>query len=155
MSCLRNLSLLLSHEGMLSFFLFLSSAHDMLLILEDRRRETLMWERHINQLPPVHAPNWMGPATYVCALTRNWTHNLLVYRTMFQQLSHTGQGKVCCLIDTLLFYFLFRTMINLELTFVNTEGLRSWFIVFSPMKLNGSRIIPANNSFSYCIITTS
>ena len=33
------------------------------------------------------------PATQACALTRNWTGNLLVCGTVPNQLSHTGQGS--------------------------------------------------------------
>ena len=37
-----------------------------------------------------------------CALTRNQTHNILVYRVMLYQLSHTGEGSF-----SFLFFFFF------------------------------------------------
>ena len=35
------------------------------------------------------------PATQACALTGNWTSDLLLCGTMLNQLSHTGQGWFC------------------------------------------------------------
>ena len=56
-----------------------------------------MWERTINWLLPIHT--WTGDliwpriesATQVCALTGNWTCNLLVTEWHSKQLSHNGQ----------------------------------------------------------------
>ena len=61
----------------------------------ERERETWMQERNINQLSPVHTPTETKPTTQACALTRNQTGDLLVYRTTPNQLSHTTQGKNC------------------------------------------------------------
>ena len=56
-----------------------------------RGRETLMWKRNIDQLPPACGPT--GDQTYKsCALTGNWTQDLLVHRTTPNQLSHSSQG---------------------------------------------------------------
>ena len=63
------------------FFFFNPHLRICFLILErgvnreggrERKRETSMWERNIDQLPPV------------CALTGEQTHNLLVFGTMLQ-----------------------------------------------------------------------
>ena len=50
-----------------------------------------MWEKHRMIALLYAAWPWIKPATWVCALTRNRTHNLAVYRTTLQP-SHTGQG---------------------------------------------------------------
>ena len=53
----------------------------------ERERETL-----IGGLP--YAPQWgVKPATWVCALTRNQTHDLLVYGMMLQLTGQLSQGK--------------------------------------------------------------
>ena len=53
-------------------------------------KETLIREKHINQLPPVCAPTGTEPR--LCVRTGNQTHNLLVYRTMLQQTQQSSQG---------------------------------------------------------------
>ena len=50
----------------------------------EREKETLMWERNIDQLTPVPA------------LTRDQTHNLLVHGMMLQPTETPGQGSVHC-----------------------------------------------------------
>lgn len=61
------------------------------------RREigTSMWQTHMGWLPSMH-PNWgwgldVQP-TYL-PLSRNWTHDSLVHRSMLWTLSHAGQGS--------------------------------------------------------------
>ena len=59
----------------------------------ERGRDTSMCERNIDQLPlspPLTPGTW--PTTQLCALTGNQTCNLSVCRTVFNPLSHTGQG---------------------------------------------------------------
>ena len=57
-------------------------------------RETLMWERNINQLLPVCISIGEEPATQACDLTRNWTCDLSFCGMMPNQLSHTSQGNL-------------------------------------------------------------
>ena len=48
---------------------------------------------NIDWLPVVRTRITTEPATQACALTRNQTSDLSVYRMMLNQLSHTGQGR--------------------------------------------------------------
>ena len=72
----------------LFYFIFLSSGKDMFLLTLEREeggeRETSLWGRNINRLPPLHTP------------TRNWTRNLNVYRTMLQLPEPPSQGNTVC-----------------------------------------------------------
>ena len=51
-----------------------------------------MYERNINQLPLTCPQLGIWPTTQVCALTRNQTSELLVYRSTPNLLSHTSQA---------------------------------------------------------------
>ena len=51
-----------------------------------------MCERYINQLPLACTQLGAWPATQACALTGNWTSDLLVHRVVLSPLSHTSQG---------------------------------------------------------------
>ena len=58
-----------------------------------RRREISMCKRNISQLPLTHPqPGGTWHTTQACALTGNWTGDLLVCRMMPSPLSHTSQG---------------------------------------------------------------
>ena len=51
-------------------------------------------ERNINMWLPLTCPLWgTWPATQACALTGNWTDDLLVHRLTLNPLSHTRQGS--------------------------------------------------------------
>ena len=56
----------------------------------EREGETLMWERNINQLPPIQSPKG--------SLTGDGTHKLLVPGMMLQATEPPGQGRMICLI---------------------------------------------------------
>ena len=51
-----------------------------------------MCERYINWLPLTCPQLGTWPATQACALTRNWTCDILVCRPVLSPLSHTGQS---------------------------------------------------------------
>ena len=76
-----------SHFIFLRFYLFLER--------QERRRkkgrETIMCERYIHRLPLTHLQ--LGTWPRACALTENWTSDLLVHRPGLNPLSHTSQGK--------------------------------------------------------------
>lgn len=56
-------------------------------------------ERNIDLWPPVDARPEIEPATWVCALMGNRTHNLLMYGTKLQ-LSHVvGRGWISYLLE--------------------------------------------------------
>ena len=61
---------------------------------EQGGRETSMYERNIDQLTLEPAPDRPGtdPETQACALTKNWTGDLLFCRMMPNQLNHTSQA---------------------------------------------------------------
>ena len=61
------------------------------LILE-RGRETLVCERNINWLPLACPQLGAWASNQACALTGNWTDDLLVLRPALNPLSHTNQG---------------------------------------------------------------
>ena len=52
-----------------------------------------MCERYIDQMPLPHPDLGTWPATQACALTRNKTSDLLIYRSVLNPFSHTKQGK--------------------------------------------------------------
>ena len=92
-------NILLSEQ--VPFFKKISHPRICLLILEREvgvgewgERETLMWGRH-----RLHAPLLeIEPTAQVCALTGNWTPNLLVHGTVLQQSEPPSQGKSSLLI---------------------------------------------------------
>ena len=59
----------------------------------ERERNTDVRHKHqsVASPSPVSWPR-IGPATEVCALTGNWTHNLLVYGMTLQPTEPPGQG---------------------------------------------------------------
>ena len=79
------------------FFLFKKNYFRFYLLLVEekggrkRSRETLMCESYI-QLVASHKPPVWGtwPATQACALTGNWTSNILVHRPALDPLCHTA-----------------------------------------------------------------
>ena len=62
---------------------------------EGGEKETSMWERNIDQLPPANALAWDQTHNRgMCPnQTWNWTAKLLVYGMMFQPTLQPGQGK--------------------------------------------------------------
>ena len=58
-----------------------------------RGRETWMLERNINQLPLICPLSGTRPATQACALTRNQTGDLFLYKQTSHPLTHTSQGN--------------------------------------------------------------
>ena len=59
----------------------------------EKGRVTLMWERNIHRLFPAHTQLGTEPATQACALTRNQTSDLSVWRMTRNQLSHASQSS--------------------------------------------------------------
>ena len=57
----------------------------------ETKGETSVWERSINQLPPVRNQNRDPTRNWACALTRNSICNHLVTEWHSAQLSHTSQ----------------------------------------------------------------
>ena len=78
------------------YSLFLKKIDFIYLFLErgeggrKRARETSVWERNINWLPPAHPQLGTWPATQACALTWNWTSDLGLKLNL---LNNTRQGK--------------------------------------------------------------
>ena len=58
-----------------------------------RGRGTSMWETNIYQLSFTYTPTRDWATTQRCALTGNWTSDLLVCRMMLNPLSHSTQGS--------------------------------------------------------------
>ena len=54
------------------------------MFIDFRDSKTSMWERNIYKLPPICSWTGIKPATQVCALTGNQTHNLLLYGSTLQ-----------------------------------------------------------------------
>ena len=52
------------------------------MFIDLRERETSMWERSIDPLPPMHTP------------TGDQTHNFLVYRWQSHQLGHLARAWI-------------------------------------------------------------
>ena len=58
-----------------------------------RGTEISMCERYIDQLPLMRLQPGTWPVIQACALTSNWTGNLLVQRPALNPLSYTSQGR--------------------------------------------------------------
>ena len=58
-----------------------------------KKRNISVREKHRSVATHTHTPTGIKPTTWVCALTRNRTHNLLVYRTTLQPIEPPGQGS--------------------------------------------------------------
>ena len=61
---------------------------------EKERERISMCDRNIGWLPPACSQLGTWLAMQACALTGNWTSDLLVLRLMLNPLSHTSQGKM-------------------------------------------------------------
>ena len=77
-------------KKLLIFFIFLDFTY--LFLGGKGGRETSMWERYIHWLPLACPQLGTWPAPHACALTGNWTSDLLVHRPPLHPLSHTSQG---------------------------------------------------------------
>ena len=66
----------------------------LLILFFDRRKgKDKERERNFIWLPSVCAAKWRtDTATWACALTWNWTSDILVHGTMLNRLNHTGWG---------------------------------------------------------------
>ena len=84
-------------KKLLIFFIFLDFTY--LFLGGKGGRETSMWERYIHWLPLACPQLGTWPAPHACALTGNWTSDLLVHRPALNPLIHTSQGW-------LIFFFL-------------------------------------------------
>ena len=60
----------------------------------ERERETSMWKRDIDQLPPIGTPTRGGTCNLGMCPDRNQTCNLLVYGKMLQPTDPPGQGMI-------------------------------------------------------------
>ena len=87
---------------------------DFILILRERGkegergRETSMWKRYIYWLSLTHPQLGTWPATQACALSGNWTSDLLVHRSALNPLNQTSQGwRFFCLFVFLIYSHLF------------------------------------------------
>ena len=80
-----------------------------------RGRETSMYGGLLHTTPP-HPPMGTWPATQACALTGNWTGDLLLHSPALSPLNHTSQGSSWSFILT---YFTFGFLIHFGLIFVN------------------------------------
>lgn len=92
-------------EGLVSFcaslFCFLKKQTRCLLLeREEGQRETAMWERSIDLLPPTHIWTWGRRRPHqdlqpgVCPDLESNPQSFC-YRTIFQPLNHAGQGSLC------------------------------------------------------------
>ena len=73
-------------------FPYLASIFSPLIFLFLEREEGRKKGRETYWLPLTHAPTGDQPTTQVCVLIRNWSSNLLLCRTMLNQLSRASQG---------------------------------------------------------------
>ena len=108
------------------FWSFLLKKYFIYLFLEKgmggrkRRRETSMCERSIDWLLLSCAPNGDWLSIQACALTRNWTSDLLFCRTIPDQLSCAGQGLSVS-------YFFFQSTLFFTLVHIAVSHLYSYF----------------------------
>ena len=81
---------------------FLNSHLKICLLIVEREegregeREKGLCVRNMGQLPPLHVPTGIKPVSQACALTRNRTCNLLVYRMALPSTEPPGQGTSMC-----------------------------------------------------------
>ena len=89
----------------------------------------MMWERNIDG----HLPTGDQPATQACAPTRNRPSDLLLWRTMSNQLSHTGKGLTVIYMFTVPKFIPPVLDLCLELLHLICKGL----VNISPVKCTG------------------
>ena len=74
-------------------FLFHYFRKDFIYLFERGEGREKKRGRNIDRLPLIHTPTRDEPKTQACVLTGNQTRELLLHRTMPNQLRHTCQGS--------------------------------------------------------------
>ena len=100
-------------------------------------RETSMCERYIDQLPLVPPQLGTWPATQACALTGNWTGDLLVLRPVLNPLSYTSQGSKYPLF---IFIFWYAVIFKKAIKLITFSTMAFYFIELRDLFLNTGQI---------------